>query len=307
MAEDEIQVRHSLGIVSFAHYSSSGTNHNVTLSLEKGRNQEERALELSSEQKTDLETFKDEKDFGSTIWSKEMVKCLFLVALLSTERKMSQSGTSEYWSLSGRIDLVRTVMIGLKNYELDTAFKATIERNPEKTTELQLLSDRIQSGEPLPEEYRWNGRTKMRMGNVAKWDEARNDSANSTAQVKYNRWNKLLASSILNDNFNLISATLRGKVNTDDRKLVRTLEMSAQEASEKLSDRDSAMEINGQAVHTRVVDAIAVASNSLFLARTNEPDPIAEKVKRIYNDGIKDKRNLQAIADDTRKLVRGAM
>ena len=149
----------------------------------------------------------------------------------------------------------------------------------------------------------------MRMGNVAKWDEARNgnDSANTNAQKKKNRWNKLLASSISNDNFNLISATLRGRDNIDDRKLVCTLEMSAQEASEKLSDRDSAMEINGQAVHTRVVDAIAVASNSLFLARINEPDPIAEQVKRIYNDGIKDKRDLQAIADETRELVRGAM
>ena len=83
--------------------------------------------------------------------------------------------------------------------------------------------------------------------------------------------------------------------------------MSAQEAGEKLSDQESALEVNGQAVHTRVVDAIAVASTSLFLARTNEPDPIAEKVKRIYNDGIKNKHNLQAIADDTRKLVRGAM
>ena len=83
--------------------------------------------------------------------------------------------------------------------------------------------------------------------------------------------------------------------------------MSAQEARETVSDQDSAMEINGQAVHTRVVDAIAVASTSLFLARTNEPDPIAEKVKRITNDGIKSKRNPKAIADDIRKLVRGAM
>ena len=65
------------------------------LSLEKGRNQEERALKLSSEQKADLETFKKEKDFDRTIWSKEMVRCLFLVALLSTERRMSQSGTIE--------------------------------------------------------------------------------------------------------------------------------------------------------------------------------------------------------------------
>ena len=145
------------------------------------------------------------------------------------------------------------------------------------------------------------------MDNVAKWDEARIDKANTTAQRKYNRWKRLLASSILNDNFNLISATLRGKDNTDDRKLVRTLEMSAQEAREKISDQDSAMEINGQAVHTRVVDAIAIASTSLFLARTNEPDPIAEKVKRITNDGIKSKRNPKAIADDIRKLVRGAM
>ena len=147
-------------------------------------------------------------------------------------------------------------MIGLKKDELDTAFKATIERNPEKNDGASLLSDRIQSGEPLPEEYRWNSRTKMRMDNVAKWDEARIDKANTTAQRKYNRWKRLLASSISNDNVNLISATLRGKGNTDGRKLVRTLEMSAQEAREKIKDQDSAMEINGQAVHTRVVDAI---------------------------------------------------
>ena len=79
--------------------------------------------------------------------------------------------------------------------------------------------------------------------------------------------------------------------------------MSAQEAREKLSDQESALEINGQAVHTRVVDAIVVASTSLFLARTNEPDQIVENVKRITNDGIKNKRNPKAIADNIRKLV----
>ena len=82
--------------------------------------------------------------------------------------------------------------------------------------------------------------------------------------------------------------------------MVRTLEMSAQEARETVSDQDSAMEINGQAVHTRVVDAIVIASTSLFLAQTNEPGQIVEDVKRITNDGIKNKRNI-------RKLVRGPM